>query len=82
MASGAVERAGRSDLRTSATHRMTDGSMRFLLDASAEAITGVVGKLDAASAVVAANSLDISVLTARPGLYGGLEDGGPIIPVR
>lgn len=38
-----------------------------------------VGRLDIASAVASAKDLDTPILTARPGLYGGLEDGGPII---
>ncbi|MEU8007050.1 hypothetical protein AB0B66_38305 [Catellatospora sp. NPDC049111] len=40
----------------------------------------IVGRLDAASAVLAAYDLDCSVLTNQPGLYAGLADGGPIIP--
>lgn len=40
-----------------------------------------VGRLDAASAVLNAIDLDCLVLTAQPGLYAGLADGGPIIPI-
>jgi hypothetical protein len=40
-----------------------------------------VGRLDAASAVLAAIDLDCLVLTGQPGLYGGLAGGGPIIPI-
>ena len=40
-----------------------------------------VDRLDAASAVLAAIDLDCLVLTAQPGLYGGLAGGGPIIPI-
>lgn len=40
-----------------------------------------VGRLDAATAVIAAYDLDSLILTAQPRLYGGLQDGGPIIPV-
>lgn len=38
-----------------------------------------VGRLDAASAVLAAIDLGCDVLTAQPGLYAGLAGGGPII---
>jgi hypothetical protein len=37
----------------------------------------IVGRLDAASAALAAIDLDIDILTAQPGLYGGLAGGGP-----
>lgn len=40
-----------------------------------------VGRLDAASAVLAAIDLGSSVLTGQPGLYAGLAGGGPIIPI-
>lgn len=40
-----------------------------------------VGRLDAASAVLAAIDLDCDVLTGQPGLYAGLAGGGPIIPI-
>ena len=40
-----------------------------------------VGRLDAASAVLAAIDLDCDVLTAQPALYAGLAGGGPIIPI-
>jgi hypothetical protein len=43
------------------------------------AIYDSVGRLDAASAVLAAIDLDCQVLTNRPGLYAGLEGGGPVI---
>jgi hypothetical protein len=39
------------------------------------------GRLDAASAALAAVDLDVALLTAQPGLYGGMADGGPVIPV-
>jgi hypothetical protein len=41
----------------------------------------IVGRLDAASAALAAVDLDVTLLTAQPGLYGGMADGGPVIPV-
>jgi hypothetical protein len=41
----------------------------------------IVGRIDAASAALAAVDLDVALLTAQPGLYGGMADGGPIIPV-
>jgi hypothetical protein len=40
-----------------------------------------VGRLDAASAVLAAIDLDCDVLTGQPALYAGLAGGGPIIPI-
>ncbi|MFG2064487.1 hypothetical protein ACGFIK_24060 [Micromonospora sp. NPDC048871] len=40
-----------------------------------------VGRLDAASAVLAAIDLGCDVLTGQPGLYGGLAGGGPVIPI-
>jgi uncharacterized protein with PIN domain len=40
-----------------------------------------VGRLDAASAVLAATEADCSILTAQPALYAGLEGGGPIIDI-
>lgn len=40
-----------------------------------------VGRLDAASAVLAAIDLGCDVLTGQPGLYAGLAGGGPIIPI-
>jgi hypothetical protein len=40
-----------------------------------------VGRLDAASAVLAAIDLDCLILTGQSGLYGGLAGGGPIIPI-
>ncbi|HET8683007.1 MAG TPA: hypothetical protein VFM54_14225 [Micromonosporaceae bacterium] len=45
------------------------------------AIFDTVGRLDAASAMLAALDLDCQVLTSQPGLYGGLAGGGPVIPV-
>jgi hypothetical protein len=41
----------------------------------------IVGRLDAASAVLAAIDRGCPLLSGQPGLYGGLEDGGPIIPI-
>jgi hypothetical protein len=41
----------------------------------------IVGRLDAAAAALAAIDLGCAVLTAQPGLYGGLAEGGPIIPI-
>jgi predicted nucleic acid-binding protein len=41
----------------------------------------IVGRLDAASAVLAAIDLDCHVLTGQPGLYGGLAGGGPVIGI-
>jgi hypothetical protein len=38
-----------------------------------------VGRLDAASAVLAAIDLGCQVLTGQPGMYAGLEGGGPVI---
>ncbi|SCL21343.1 hypothetical protein [Micromonospora aurantiaca (nom. illeg.)] len=38
-----------------------------------------VGRLDAASAVLAAIDLGCDVLTGQPGLYAGLAGGGPVI---
>jgi hypothetical protein len=38
-----------------------------------------VGRLDAASAVLAAIGLGCQVLSGRPGLYAGLVGGGPVI---
>ena len=49
-----------------------------------EALTALydaVGRLDAATAVIAAYDSDSLILTAQPRLYGGLQDGGPIIPL-
>jgi hypothetical protein len=40
-----------------------------------------VGRMDAASAVLAAIDLGCLVLTGQPGLYAGLASGGPIIPL-
>ncbi|TDB75429.1 hypothetical protein [Micromonospora sp. KC723] len=39
-----------------------------------------VGRLDAASALLAAVDNGCNVLTGQPGLYAGLAGGGPIIP--
>jgi hypothetical protein len=41
----------------------------------------IVGIQDAATAAVSALDYDCDVLTSRPGLYGGLEDGGPVNPI-
>ena len=41
----------------------------------------VTGRLDSASAVLAAVRADCDVLTAQPGLYGGMAGGGPVIPI-
>ena len=41
----------------------------------------IVGRLDAASAALAVIDRDIDVLTAQPGLYGGLAGGGPVIAI-
>lgn len=38
-----------------------------------------VGRLDAASAVLAAYDLDVLILTGQAALYAGLAAGGPII---
>jgi len=40
-----------------------------------------VGRLDAASAVLAAIDVDCLVLTGQPRLYAGLAGGGPIIAI-
>jgi hypothetical protein len=45
------------------------------------AMYDIVGRIDAASAAVAAIDLDVSILTGQPGLYGGLAGGGPVIPI-
>jgi hypothetical protein len=55
---------------------MNERPVRILLDASA-----IVGRLDAASAALAAIDRDVDVLTASPGLYGGLAGGGPVIAI-
>jgi hypothetical protein len=41
----------------------------------------IVGRIDAASAALAAIDRDVNVLTAQPGLYRGLAGGGPVIPL-
>jgi hypothetical protein len=41
----------------------------------------IVGRLDAAFAMLAAFDSGCDVLTARPGLYGGMEGGGPVIAI-
>jgi hypothetical protein len=43
------------------------------------ATNDIVGRLDAASAVLSALDEGCCVLSARPGSYGGLAGGGPII---
>ncbi|HEY6592647.1 MAG TPA: hypothetical protein VI011_00865 [Asanoa sp.] len=40
-----------------------------------------VGRLDATTAVLAAARRRCQVLSRQPGLYGGLSNGGPIIPI-
>jgi hypothetical protein len=45
------------------------------------AMYDIVGRVDAASAAFTAIDWDISILTAQPGLYGGLAGGGPVIPL-
>jgi hypothetical protein len=45
------------------------------------ALRGTVGRLDAASAVLAAIDAGCQVLTSQPGLYAGLAGGGPIIEI-
>ncbi|MEU3455307.1 hypothetical protein ABZ671_17175 [Micromonospora sp. NPDC006766] len=42
----------------------------------------VIGRADAASAVLAAIWHDCHVLTAVPALYAGLDEGGPILPIE
>jgi hypothetical protein len=41
----------------------------------------VVGLHEATSAALSAIEFNCDVLTARPGLYSGLADGGPVIPI-
>jgi hypothetical protein len=41
----------------------------------------IVGAVEAASAVLAAERHDCHVMTARPGLYGGLANGGDVIEI-
>jgi hypothetical protein len=41
----------------------------------------VVGRLDATVAVHEAIARRVALLTARPGLYGGMPDGGPVIAI-
>jgi hypothetical protein len=41
----------------------------------------VVGVVEAASAVLTAERHDCHAMTARPGLYGGLANGGDVIEV-
>jgi hypothetical protein len=45
------------------------------------AMLDIIGRLDAASAAVAAVDFDVSVLTGQPGLYGGMAGGGPVIGI-
>lgn len=40
----------------------------------------IVGRLDAATAVLAALDIGVDVLTGQPGLYAGIAGGGPVIP--
>jgi hypothetical protein len=39
------------------------------------------GRVDCASAALTAVIADCDVLTAQPGLYGGMAGGGPVIPL-
>lgn len=48
----------------------------------ATSVDEVVGRPDAASAVLVAVDHDCDVLTAVPGLYAGLGGGGPILPIE
>jgi hypothetical protein len=41
----------------------------------------VTGRLACASAALTAVNADRDVLTAQPGLYGGMAGGGPVIPL-
>ena len=43
------------------------------------ALHGTVGRLDAATAVIAAYDAGAQILTSQPGLYAGLFGGGPVI---
>lgn len=45
------------------------------------AVYEIVGRLDATTAAFAAINLDCHLLTAVPALYGGLPNGGPVIPI-
>ncbi|WP_232323476.1 hypothetical protein [Catenuloplanes japonicus] len=46
------------------------------------AATELVGRLDIASAVLAADEHeDATIMTARPSWYGGLDGGGPVLPI-
>jgi hypothetical protein len=40
-----------------------------------------VGRLDAATAALAATDQGCHLLTGEPGLYGALPGGGPVIPI-
>jgi hypothetical protein len=42
----------------------------------------IVGRLDATSAAFTAFDNRCAVLTRQPGLYAGLADGGPVIPIE
>jgi hypothetical protein len=42
---------------------------------------GLVGRLDAAEALLAALDFDGDVLTAEPGLYASLGDDPPVIAI-
>lgn len=51
-------------------------------DWHALAVTGhITGRADAAAAILDAVRGECHVLTAEPGLYGSLADGGPVIPL-
>jgi hypothetical protein len=79
-ATRAVADGGRLDLLLH--HRATVILATEAADWQALAATyDMVGRLDAASAALAAVDLDAALLTAQPGLYGGMADGGPVIPV-
>lgn len=45
------------------------------------AMYAIVGRQDAAMAALLALDAEVSVLTRRPGLYAGVDDGGLTIPI-
>lgn len=45
------------------------------------AVETSVGNLDASAAVLTAIDQQAFIITARPGLYGGLIDSGPIVEI-
>lgn len=57
---------------------LTDEPGEWQALAAAKEITG---RVDAASAALWAVDLDVDVLTAQPGLYAGLADGGHVIEI-